>query len=159
VQEDADETEGVDIGEGSPIAISFRGRQATISRPPKCLAELGDFSTISSGHHPCSLGQFLPPKTPICKSPPPTPPKGYRFRHPRVRLLLASITDLAGHFHLAAESAPSPSFLPPHASNKVSVDPRASVPRSHFRSLPNTHPMRHIALFTIRPLFHNILFL
>jgi hypothetical protein len=101
------------------------------------LGQIGRFLHYFTHQHTRSLGHSCH-QTPICKTPRPHFPKSCRFRLPRLRLSLASITDLAGYFHLAAESAPLRHSCRPRASNTPSVDSRHPIPRSHFRSLPIT---------------------
>lgn len=81
----------------------------------------------------------LPPDTDSQISPARTPPKAIDSDFPRVRLLLASITDLAGGFSLGCGKFP-PSAIPAAfaPATQFSVDPRHPSRGSHFRSLPST---------------------
>jgi hypothetical protein len=101
----------------------------------------------------------LPPDTDSQISPARTPPKAIDSDFPRVRLLLASITDLAGYFHLAAESSPPPPFLPPSRQQHNLAWTPGIHPAGHIFVRYPAPSVSHIALFNIWPSSHNILFL
>jgi hypothetical protein len=127
----------VDIGEGSPITISFRGRQATISRSPQVPGRIGRFLHYFHSPPRSFIGSILTNQDIDLQIPPArTPPKKLPIQTSPCAPLTSINHRSCRAFSLGCRKCPSPSFLPLAPSNTLSVDPRASVPRSHFRSTP-----------------------
>ena len=144
---------------GSPITISFRGRRATISRPSKVPGQIGRCLHYFHPPSPSFIGPTLATRHRFANLPRPDSPKKLSIQtSPVVCLPLASITDLAGYLHLAAESAPLRHSCRPRASNIPSVDPRHPSRGHIFVRCPSI-TVSHIALFNIWSSFHNTLFL
>ena len=137
LQEVADEKRRIDIGKRSSIAISFRGRQATIFSPTA--SAWPNWAVSPLFPLPTTLVHWvdsLPPDTDLQISPPvhPHPGKPSIQTFPCAPFLLPTNHKfLAGIFTLLQEALPSrPATL--------SVDPWRPSRGSHFRSLPSTHP-------------------